>query len=150
MIAEQFGDDRYFTGQFGTFDMTSGELVIVNAGHPRPVLFRQGVDHGDLPCHPNRPLGLGLVRTEVSDFTLEPGDAVLFHTDGVVESRSATGEELGRGRLTHQVERGLRLGLPIAEVLRLAVQALHEHTAGPLRDDASLVLLHWPSPTPTT
>ncbi len=144
VIADEFGDDRYITGQFGTLDLDAGTLEILTAGHPRPVLFRDGLDAGDLPCHPNRPLGLGLVRTELSNFTLEHGDAVLFHTDGVTESRTDGGEEFGRERLIAAVHQGLGLGQPIAEVLRVTVQALHEHAAGPLRDDASLILVRWP------
>src|SRR4051794_25998974 len=36
-IASQFGDSRFVTVQLATFDLDSGELEIVNAGHPPPL-----------------------------------------------------------------------------------------------------------------
>ncbi|HEX6235590.1 MAG TPA: PP2C family protein-serine/threonine phosphatase [Acidimicrobiales bacterium] len=143
LIAQQFGEQRFITGQIATLDHSSGVLRMVNAGHPRPLLVRRGRDLGDVPCEPCRPVGLGAVPTTTTDVALEPGDAVLFHTDGVTESRSADGTFFGRDRLADLVVRRMAGGDTPAEVLRQVVHAVLEHEDQRLRDDATLVMLEW-------
>ena len=144
VIAEQFGDSRYVTGQLATLDLGTNRLAVVNAGHPRPLLFRGGIDQGDLDCRPCPPMGLGLVTTEESIHHLEPGEAVLFYTDGITEARSPSGDEFGRGRLAHAVERSLQHHDRPSEVLRQLLLALARYSTAPLQDDASAILLHRP------
>ncbi|MFP3901765.1 MAG: PP2C family protein-serine/threonine phosphatase [Acidimicrobiia bacterium] len=143
VVAQQFGEQRFITGQIATLDHSSGVLRIVNAGHPRPLLLRQGRDVGDVPCEPCRPVGLGAVPTTTTEVALEPGDAVLFHTDGVTESRSADGTFFGRDRLADLVVRRMAGGDNPAEVLRAVVHAVLEHEDQRLSDDATLVMLEW-------
>ena len=45
----------------------------------------------ELRCEPSLPFGLGGPCLEVADEALEPGDSVLFFTDGMVEGRSPMG-----------------------------------------------------------
>lgn len=144
VIAEQFGDSRFVTGQLATLDLETSRLSVVNAGHPRPLLFRDGLDRGDLDCKPCPPMGLGLVSTEESVHHLAPGEAVLFYTDGITEARSPTGDEFGRDRLARTVERSLQRGERPSEVLRQLLLALASYSSAPLRDDASAVLLRRP------
>jgi hypothetical protein len=144
VVAEQFGEQRFVTGQLARFDTTTGLLTIVNAGHPLPVLFRGGADLGDVPCRPCLPLGLGAVAATETTVTVEPGDLVLFYTDGVTEARNDQRELLGRPALGELVGSLLRRDLPLAEVLRQVAHAVHEHSGGRLRDDASLVLVRRP------
>lgn len=121
----------------------------VNAGHPEPLLIRQGRFVGTLQSPPWRPLGLGddilLPPAElvVGEAQLEPGDRVLFYTDGLVEARSAAGEFFGQERLVDLLTRNLD-ELPVAETMRRAVKAILEHQGGKLDDDASLLLVEWP------
>ena len=144
VIVEQFGDNRFVTGQLATLDLDTGRLSVVNAGHPRPLLFRGGLDQGDLDCKPCPPMGLGLVTTEESVHDLAPGEAVLFYTDGITEARSPAGDEFGRDRLARTVERSLQRGDRPSEVLRQLLLALGGYSSAPLRDDASAVLLRRP------
>ena len=37
VIADEFGSEKFVTGQLGTLDMTTGELHWLTAGHPRPL-----------------------------------------------------------------------------------------------------------------
>ena len=73
VVASQFGSSRFVTGQLAEFDLRSGRLTVVNAGHPPPILFRGGRDIGDLPCRPCPPMGLGLIRTEEAHVDLAAG-----------------------------------------------------------------------------
>ena len=45
------------------------------------------------------PMGLGGAVREIATEQLQPGDRVLFYTDGVTESRSPDGEPFGLDRL---------------------------------------------------
>ena len=141
VVASQFGDSRFVTGQLGELDLAVGRLTVVNAGHPAPILFRGGCDAGDLPCRPCPPMGLGLIRTETAHVDLDEGDVVLFHTDGMTEARSPGGEQFGRARLADVVAGGLARNDRPAEILRKAVQAVSAHTDGPMGDDATAVFL---------
>jgi sigma-B regulation protein RsbU (phosphoserine phosphatase) len=76
---------RCATMFFGLLDL-GGALEFVRAGHPTPLLLRQGevselYSTGSLP--------IGLVETELftsSHIQLEPGDTLLLYTDGVTEA----------------------------------------------------------------
>jgi len=143
VVATQFGDSRYVTGQLAHLDLDDGELRILNAGHPRPLLFRDGEDVGDLDCKPCPPMGLGLVEAETATVHLTPGDVVLFHTDGVTEARAPDGSEWGRDRLAGVVASRLGADDRPAEVLRRAVHAAEAYAVTGLGDDACLVFLRW-------
>ncbi len=143
VISTEYGNHRFVTGQLATLDIHDGTLQIVNAGHPLPLHFRAGRYIGPVECSPSRPLGLGQVETHVTETSLEPGDAVLFFTDGVTESRHPTGEELGEEWLADLMSRQLRSGLSSPEALRLVVRALYDRAGPALHDDATMVLIRW-------
>jgi serine phosphatase RsbU (regulator of sigma subunit) len=98
---------------------------------------------GDLHAAPCRPLGLGIQISEVGYSHLEPDDKILFYSDGVTEARPSGGDEFGYQRLTERFERHLSNQLLAAETLRRITSEVMSHRAGPLRDDASLMLLEW-------
>jgi serine phosphatase RsbU (regulator of sigma subunit) len=76
---------------------------------------------------------------------LEPGDCVLLYTDGVTDARAPDGAFFGEQRLVDLIVRNLAAGLPAPETMRRVVHALLEHQQGRLDDDASLLLLQWPT-----
>ena len=105
---------------------------------------------GEQGAHdPAPPLGLGHVRDSaagpiaVGSEQLEPGDRVLFYTDGVTEARSPDGDFFGPERLVDLISRNLAGGLPTPETMRRVVRALLAHEQGQLSDDATLLLLEW-------
>jgi serine phosphatase RsbU (regulator of sigma subunit) len=122
----------------------SGVLQWLNAGHPQPLLFRDGHVE-DVPCDPNLPLGLGDSPPMVAVAHLEPGDAVLFFTDGVTDAESPTGEAFGRDRLAALFAESVRRATP-AEVNRLISHAILRHADQRLRDDATQLLVVWRGP----
>lgn len=89
------------------------------------------------------PLGLGADRGSAAREELEPGDCVLFYTDGVVEGRAASGEEFGVERLIDHWEREAASGQPAEQTLRRLSRAVHSFGAGKLRDDATFLHLTW-------
>jgi serine phosphatase RsbU (regulator of sigma subunit) len=107
----------------------------------------------DLSSEVCLPAGLALDHADGADVAaalaqvqLEPEDLVLFFTDGVVESRSDTGEEFGRERLGALVQRAVAAGQTVAETMRLLGRAVVAHQPRELQDDASLVGLAWHGP----
>ena len=146
VVAEQFGPEKFVTGQLTRLDLSTGRMSWVNAGHPRPLLWRQGELVDDLHCETSLPLGLGYVPTEVAQVTLQPGDAVLFLTDGVVEARSPQGDLFGRDRLGRLWLDAAAAGDLPAEILRRLCHSVLAHQEGQLQDDATLLLLVWTGP----
>ena len=77
---------------------------------------------------------------------LEPGDRVLFFTDGVVEERLVGGEQFGEQRLRDLLEQTTAAGPNCAETVRRLSHALMAARSGRTSDDASLLLLEWKGP----
>jgi len=76
----------------------SGEMVIANAGHLSP--YRDG---REMEMEPSLPLGIiNNLEYDHATFQLNPGDRLIFLSDGVVEATNAKGELFGFER-TQQV-----------------------------------------------
>ncbi|CAM5655002.1 PP2C family protein-serine/threonine phosphatase [Streptomyces atroolivaceus] len=66
-----------------TFDQTTGRLTWAQAGHPAPLLFRNGEGH-PLPLPDGVLLGAASgVTYEQDQVDLLPGDVLVLHTDGL-------------------------------------------------------------------
>lgn len=139
----QLGGAAFATGQLAQLHLDTGAFTWVNAGHPCPLLVRNGQVIKQLDGPPSLPWGLGSVVTEVHDEALEPGDGVLFFTDGVVEAESTAGDEFGIDRLADVVGQCASESLPAEEVVRKIVEVVLEHQHSDLRDDATVVLVEW-------
>ena len=146
VVADQFGPERYVTGQLAQLDLASGRLRWVNAGHPRPLLFRDGQVVGDLSGETCLPHGLGDVPAETAQVSLEPGDLVLFMTDGVLEARSPQGQLFGRSRLERLLTDAVAGGEVPSEIMRQLCHSVLDHQRGRLQDDATLLLVVWFGP----
>jgi sigma-B regulation protein RsbU (phosphoserine phosphatase) len=89
---------RFTTAVIAEYDPATRQIGYVNAGHNLPVLRRANgktevLDAGGLP------FGIeGTAKYEVGAARLEPGDALIFFTDGVVEAFDASGQEFGNTR----------------------------------------------------
>jgi serine phosphatase RsbU (regulator of sigma subunit) len=148
-LLEQFRHSRYATGILADLDLTTGYLSWVNYGHPLPVLIRGGRWVTTLACPPTHPLGTDLgVSATVCREQLEPGDRLLFHTDGVTEARDTSGQEFGRDRFVDFVVRHHADGVPLPETLRRLVHAVLDYHDGFLADDATVLCCEWHGSTP--
>jgi hypothetical protein len=141
-IPSSFGSDHFVTGQLATLDLSSGRLAFVSGGHPKPLLLRGTAMVGELGGDVCPPMGLGMAPT-VNEFQLQPGDRVVFYTDGVVEARSLSGEEFGLERLGDLLARAASAQELPAEMMRRLTHSVLAHESGQLRDDATLLLVGW-------
>lgn len=145
-LNEEFGPDRFTTGQLGELDLRTGALRIVSAGHPPPLHLRGTKVVGTIQTSPAPPMGLRLATPAVTEVSLEPGDQVLFFTDGVTEARSPDGELFGVDRLRDFLARAASSEEHPPEMLRRLTHRIVEHVEGRLHDDATLLLLGWKRP----
>ena len=142
-LIERFDNEEFVTGQLAQLDIGTGCFRFVNAGHPLPLLIRGTKVVAELACEPCLPFGLGIDITEVGECHLQPGDQLLFYSDGAIEARPTGGEQFGVERLSDLVEQYAGAGLIAAEVLRRIARDLRTHRGGELQDDATLVFLNW-------
>jgi Stage II sporulation protein E (SpoIIE) len=141
-IAARFGPERFVTAVLADLDLASGQFCWIRAGHPAPLLLRGSKVVKTLWGDSGLPLGLGSPGGEAEE-SLEPGDQIVFFTDGVTEARSPDGTFFGADRLADLVSRASAGGQPPPETLRRLVQSILDHEAGDLRDDATAVLVEW-------
>jgi serine phosphatase RsbU (regulator of sigma subunit) len=146
VLAENFGGERFVTGQLATLDVQSGHLTWTNAGHPRPLHVQADQVVATLSCRPSWPWGLGGRLQEEATERLRPGDSVVFYTDGVVEGRAPTGEAFGMDRFVDLIERASAAREPSDVILRTAINGVLEFQQHRLRDDATIVWLTWKGP----
>ena len=143
VLVSQFGNSFYVTGVIASLELASGELRWINAGHPLPLLVRDGHLVGELACKPSMPAGLGGAVREIACEALQAGDKVLFYTDGLTEARSTGGKQFGSERLGELFVRATLDGLSIPEIGRRLSKAVREHSNGDLADDAATVIVEY-------
>jgi serine phosphatase RsbU (regulator of sigma subunit) len=144
-LRSQFANKAFVTAALMQLDVSTGVVQWLNAGHPRPLLLRRGRVVRTLGCPPRAPLGVPCAPGELATEHLEPGDALLLFTDGVVEARSSAGQAFGFHRLADFFERAAAARLQPAETMRRLVHDVIDHHGGMLQDDATCVLIEWRS-----
>jgi sigma-B regulation protein RsbU (phosphoserine phosphatase) len=97
------GSGTFVTAFYGIYDPRTRELVYSSAGHPPPRIIHCGAVR---PLAGARMLPLGIDADEDYDdgqTQLEPGDALVFYTDGITEARNPLGEMFGESRLDNAI-----------------------------------------------
>ena len=96
-------DGFFATIVMGKYWPTTGKLQLVRGGHLFPLWF-VGKDLGKLPELSGVPLGIiPNAHYETKEIILEPGQSILFITDGVTEAQNEKDEFFGSKRLAEYV-----------------------------------------------
>lgn len=141
------GVEEYFTMAYGIVDLNSGQVRMVQAGHPHPAVQRadgriEYVGEGGVP--------IGLVAGaayESFTISLAPGDKVLLYSDGFTESLGADGTMLEEEGLTDMLAHSAAAGGPdLLDDLFWQLTAQSGTQEGGLADDVSAVLLEYGGP----
>ncbi|HEX9075977.1 MAG TPA: SpoIIE family protein phosphatase [Anaerolineae bacterium] len=130
--------NTFITAFYAMLDVSTGRLVFANAGHDLPY---QRAAHGVVQLRATGlPLGLmPEVTYERKDTTVNPGDLLLFYSDGLVEAHNPRREMFGFPRLAALADQSL-LGMDLIDT---AVAELKAFT-GPdwdQEDDITIVAL---------
>ena len=130
-----FDDEEFVTGVL--LDTTdAARPLMVNAGHPPPLLVHRDRTCEFLDTDADLPLGLG-ERYSQHVFDWRPGDRLLLYTDGVSEARDSSGAFLDLRELGPLLVRG-----PLEASLDRLLEAVRAHAAGgALSDDVAVLLL---------
>jgi hypothetical protein len=149
LISGSFPDSAFVTGVLAELDVRSGRLRYVNAGHPRPLLLRNGRVVKELTGGRRFPFGLETEGLTVGEEILQPGDWLALYSDGVTEARDASGAWFGEDRLVEFLTHEIAAGQPPPETVRRLTQAVLAHQDGVLQDDASILLACWSGDRPS-
>ncbi|HML22612.1 MAG TPA: SpoIIE family protein phosphatase [Aggregatilinea sp.] len=120
-----------------------GEMIGVNAGHNRPLLVRTQRGTYDFLPRGGRPLGwFADLPVHAIPIQLEPGDVVVYYTDGLTESENSIGEPFGESRLVEAVLAAVHR--PAEDILRTITQALVAFVGpAPAFDDTTLMVVRY-------
>ena len=142
LMLEDIQVEQYFTMAYAEIDLTSGRVVLTQAGHPHPMVLRR---NGSLERVGAGGLPIGLIpgaEYEDSSLTLAPGDRLFLMSDGLTECPGTSGRDLGEEGLAQMLLRLSDLDSPAlleALVWDLARFAGSDHFA----DDVSGVVLDY-------
>jgi len=134
-LVRQGWDEGFATAAHLALDLESGDYVISSAGHPPAVQFIAGSGHWRVAAAAGTLLGFVPDATYVGEKgRLDPGDALLLFTDGVIEIPGrdlSVGIDKLLGEADRLVTRGFRRG----------AKHLVDSVAADVNDDRALVLI---------
>lgn len=133
--AASSGLEDFVTGLIGRVDLRSGSMQLVNAGHVAPYLAR-----GEHPTLVELPVDLPFgmfpdTGYRSSRVDLEPGDRIVFLTDGMLERGAVwvdLAEAIAETRSLHP-----------REAVRALADRVLDATGHALNDDATVLCLDW-------
>ncbi|GAX91146.1 PP2C family protein-serine/threonine phosphatase [Effusibacillus lacus] len=139
-ISDVLMPGMYVTAGILAIHAESGEYSYASAGHLPPLLLSaKGLTEWETSSLP-----LGIDRhPPIPELTgvLEPGDRVVFYTDGILEARSPSGELAGFETVRQWVQAGSRTA---GNLLQVVADALDTHRSSAIRqDDETIVVLHF-------
>ncbi len=135
--------DHYFTMIYGLLDVRTHRFRFTVAGHPGPILVREGSPPKRLEV---MGFAIGMIdeaEYDESAIDLQSGDRLYLHSDGLTEEVNAQDEAFGDERLFQAIADNRALGLQ--DTVESLVQNVvawrgEEH----LRDDVSILAVSVP------
>ncbi|MEY3901209.1 MAG: Serine/threonine-protein kinase PknL [Pseudomonadota bacterium] len=132
---------RYMTMAFACLDLQSGEFGLMSAGHVPPYIYSQCENSvTTLPCSGSL---LGFSKSPsfgYAAFTLNPGDSVLFYTDGLLENSTEKGPMLSSRMLRKKLIQNDSPQNCVESISQIFTAVGKER---PLEDDVTVYMLRW-------
>jgi serine phosphatase RsbU (regulator of sigma subunit)/HAMP domain-containing protein len=144
LLYEVCGAKTFVTMFYAVIDSESRRFTYANAGHAYPLLYKLN-GNGRANCsylsNNGLPLGVAVSQNYASDsITLNPGELVLFYTDGIVEAMNDSRELFGFERLEELVKKYGHLSAK--EFVDNTMRELRIFIGdNPLQDDLTLVAM---------
>ena len=142
VVRAQFGGTQFVTSLLMHLDLDTGRVAAVVAGHPPPLLVREGQVE---PVQLEAQLPIGLdddPNYHPQRFDLAPGDRLVLVSDGVLEAQRSPQEEYGDARLTEMLLATRNEAPQETARLLLADMACWQAGISP-RDDATVLCLDY-------
>lgn len=139
LVGERRIEGRFMTACFATWQKGRQKLRVANAGQSQPLLYK------DNRCGKIELTGfpLGIFEDVSYDewgVTLEPGNILVFHSDGIAETSNKEGQFFGVSRIKELIER--HHDLSAAELADRILNEVDWFTqSAPLFDDRTLVVM---------
>jgi len=139
LVGERRIEGRFMTACFATWQKGRQKLRVANAGQSQPLLYKDGrCGKIELTGFP-----LGIFEEVTYDewgVTLEAGNILVFHSDGLAESSNSEGQFFGSTRLQSLVEKHHESSATeLADAMLREVDWFTQNA--PLSDDRTLVIL---------
>ncbi|HMD41641.1 MAG TPA: GAF domain-containing SpoIIE family protein phosphatase [Candidatus Acidoferrum sp.] len=139
LISERRIEGRFMTACYATWQKGRMKLRVANAGQSQPLLYKDGrCDKIELTGFP-----LGIfdeVHYDEWGVTLDIGNILVFHSDGLAETANNEGQLFGNERLRVLIEKHYeRNAAELADVLLNEVDWFSQNA--PLSDDRTLVIV---------
>lgn len=132
-------DHRFVAMAFAVWDGAARTLTLANSGLPHPYHLADG-EVREIAVHG---VPLGLLACHAYDevtLPLQPGEAVVFCSDGIEECRDAREDELGSERVREILES--LAGASASEIAQGLLDAARRHSgAAEIYDDRTVVVL---------
>ena len=134
--------DFFATLVLGYLDASSGVLQLASAGHPPPLLLRQGSEAIEIKGV-GIPLGIDeTTRYSHREIHLQPTDSLLLFSDGLLYCEDSAGHQFGMDQVRKRVENHGQLNL--SELLSQIEDGVDQwRSSTPLADDLSVLLLRY-------
>jgi sigma-B regulation protein RsbU (phosphoserine phosphatase) len=139
LVGERRIEGRFMTACFATWQRGRRKFRVANAGQSQPLLYKDG-RCGKVELT-GFPLGI-FEETSYDDWsvTLDPGDIVVFHSDGIAETMNSEGKFFGTERLRKLIETHHALSATeLSDLILREVDWFSQSAA--LSDDRTLVVL---------
>ncbi len=139
LVGERKIEGRFMTACFATWQKGRQKLRVANAGQSQPLLYKDG-RCGKIELT-GFPLGIFEdVNYDEWGVTLESGNIVVFHSDGIAETSNSEGQFFGTERLRKLIESHHELSATeISDLILREVDWFAQ--SAPLSDDRTLVVL---------
>jgi phosphoserine phosphatase RsbU/P len=139
IVGERRVEGRFMTACFATWQKGRQKLRVANAGQSQPLLFKDGrCGKIELTGFP-----LGIFEEVTYDewgVTLDSGNILVFHSDGIAESSNTEGQFFGTTRLQRLIEQHHEVSA--TELADLILREVDWFTqSAPLSDDRTLVIV---------
>ena len=133
-------DARFVAMLFALYDASTRQLTIASAGAPHPLLVRNGKVE-ELIIE-GVPLGLlPEIEYDIMKVDLQPGDLLVFASDGIVESENPQHEEFGGERLA-AILANISLTESVEDISGAILLATDKFSgSAPPHDDRTLLVL---------
>ena len=143
----------FVTVMLGIYDVASGVCTLARGGHPPALIRRQSGIVSQVSSPNGTLLGIESPYPQLADtsLSLDPGDTLLFYTDGVTEAVAGDGEELFGTQRLESLFGQAQVDQPLAEWVRSAREEIRRFSnSDGLQDDVTLLLLRRPLETQST